>query len=263
VGGATLELLPEFLPQRDQFTSVSAGYTRELHEGGAQGFAQFLARRNDNLHDYNTASVFGGIDQPWQWGRYKVRATLFAGLLTLGGRLYQEQGQLQLKVFAPWALPEGVELAGVAGVAHVNYKTLTNFDANTEELRALLSYRNTDTQWQLSGGVQNDHATGARPGGDRRGWSLNVAAYHRLAERWQVEGEVARQDWRGQSAYAPILSDAIRRQHTLVARGALVYSFDEHHSLRMEARRVYNRENISIFQYDTSVLQLTWQWNGW
>ena len=261
-GGATLELLPDYLPQSDRYLSLSGAYTTEPAPDGTVGFAQMIVRRNDRLASYNTASLFGGVERPWKLGRWKLRTTLFGGLLTLGGRLYQEQSQFQLKLTPPWTLPQGVEFSTLAGIAHVNYKTLTNFDANTEEVRAMLSYRGARTQLQLSAGSQNDHATGERPGGDRRGWSVGLSAYRRLGERWQVEAELGRQTWRGQTVYAASLIDRIRDQDTRVARAKLIYVLDEHQSLNLETRHVHNKENISIFQYNNTVWQLNWQWHG-
>ncbi len=261
-GGATLELLPEFLPQPDQYTVVAGDVVRELSENGTVGFAQAQLRRNDRMSNFNTASLFGGFEQPWQLGRWRLRGTVLGGALTLGGRLYQEQAQLQLRATPPLALPAGVDLYGLAGVSHVNYKTLTNFDSNTEELRMVLSYRAKQSQAQLSAGYQNDHAVGQRPGGDRSGWSFALSARHRISSAFQAELDLSHQDWQGQAAYSPPLIDAIRRQDTRAARAALVYLLNERQSVHLEARHVRNKENISIFQYNNTVLQLSWHWTG-
>ena len=45
-------------------------------------------------------------------------------------------------------------------------------------------------------------------------------------------------------------------------RGAFTYPLGKSHNLVVEARRIHNRENISIFQYDDTQLQLSWQWLG-
>jgi hypothetical protein len=259
-GGATLELLPEFLPQRDRYTLVTADYMRELTPGGALGFAQAQLRHNDHLSNYNTASLFGGYEQPWTPGRWRLRGTVLGGVLTLGGRLYQEQAQLQLRVTPPLPLAAGLELYGMAALAHVNYKSLTNFNSNTEELRAVLAYRAPHTQGQLSTGVQNDHAAGLRPGGDRSGSSVALSGRHRLSSRWQIELDLSRQLWQGAEAYSAPLIDAVRRQDTRAARANLVYLLSAQQSVQLEARHVRNKENISIFQYNNTILQLSWRW---
>jgi hypothetical protein len=261
-GGATLELLPEYLPRPDDYMLLAGDYVRELSEGAASAFAQVLVRRNDRLADYNTASLFAGIERAWQWGRWRLRGTALGGVLQLGGRLYQEQAQLQLRVTPPLALPAGLEAHVQAGLAHVDYKALANFDANTEELRAVLAYRGATTQLQLSGAVFNDHAAGQRPGGDRTGSSLALTGQHRLARNVLAEFDLSRQLWRGTSPYSLPLIAAVRRQDTRVARATLIVAMSDNSALHVEARRVLNRENISIFQYENTVLQLSWHWNG-
>lgn len=262
VGGATLELLPEYLPQEDRYLSVAGDYMVELSEGGPVAFAQTLLRRNDHLSNYNTASLFGGIEWPWTVGRWRLRGTVLGGMLALGGSLYQEQTQLQLRVTPPLALPRGVELYAVAGLAHVNYKTLTNFDANTEELRAVLAWRGAQNQAQLSIGFQNDHATGARPGGDRSGWSFALGGRRRLNAQWQAELDLSRQTWNGETSYSLPLIPDIRHQDTRVGRATLIYLLSERQSLQFEARHVQNRDRISLFQFNNSVFQMSWRWNG-
>lgn len=261
-GGPVLELDPEFLPQRDQYSSLSASFGVEVGERGAVLFGQAAGRRNDSLRDYDTASLFGGIEYPWTWGAWRLRATAFGGALTLGGRLYQEQAQLQLRTVPPLPLPKGMEASVTFGRAHANYKTLTNFDSDTDEVRLGLTRRGRDTQWQVNAGTQSDHATGTRPGGDRRGWSMTASSYHRLGAKWQGELDLSRQIWRGQTVYAPQVFNIVRRQDTRVARAALIYLLDERQSLQLEGRRVRNQDNISIFDYNNTIWQLSWQWNG-
>jgi hypothetical protein len=261
IGGDTLELLPEFLPRGDQYTLVTADYLRELNQGGALAFVQAQLRRNDHLFSYNTASLFGGLEQPWQLGRWRLRGTALGGALALGGRLYQEQAQLQLRVTPPLPLPAGLELSGMAALAHVKYKTLTNFNSNTGELRAVLAYRAQRTQGQLSAGMQNDQAAGLRPGGDRSGSSVTLSGRHRLSSRWQVELDLSRQLWLGGAAYSPPLITAVRDQDTRAVRASLVYLLDAQQSIQLEARHVRNKENITVFQYNNSILQLSWRWS--
>ena len=261
-GGATLELLPEFLPRHDQYTVLSGDYMRELSDSGTLGFVQALVRRNDHLASYNTASLFGGVEQPWQFGNWRLRGTAFGGVLTLGGHLYQEQAQLQLRITPPLPLPAGLEWYGMAGLSHVNYKTLTNFNSNTSELRGVLSYRGKQSYAQASLGFLSDHAVGVRPGGDRDGWSLGLSGRHRFNAGYQAEFDLSRQTWRGQTAYsAPLIAER-RHQDTRVARVTLIHPITENQSVHLEARRVQNKENISIFQYNNSVLQLSWHWTG-
>jgi hypothetical protein len=125
----------------------------------------------------------------------------------------------------------------------------------------VLAYRGPQSQAQLSAGYQNDHAAGPRPGGDRSGRSFALSALHRISNQWQGELDLSRQVWQGQAPYSAPLIDALRRQDTRSARASLVYLLGERQSIQLEARHVRNKENISIFQYDNTVVQLSWRWN--
>jgi hypothetical protein len=125
----------------------------------------------------------------------------------------------------------------------------------------VLTYRAEQTQAQLSAGYQNDHAVGLRPGGDRSGKSFALSARHRISSQFQAELDLSRQVWQGQSAYSAPLIDALRHQDTRAARATLIYLLNARQSIHLEARHIQNKENISIFQYNNTVLQLSWHWN--
>lgn len=262
IGGASepLQLAPEYLPHADHYAVLSADYLTDISQNGDIGYLQLYARHNDRESRYNTISAFAGADHPWRWQRWRLRASGMLGALTLGGQLYQSQTQAQIRVTPPLPLPEGLELSMLTGLTHLNYRTLSNFDANTSELRGILAYHHPQRQAQLSLGYLNDHAVSTRPGGNRVGYSFSL--YGRSTLPYQLEGELDWnvQHWEGQSAYSPGLIDTIRRQDTSTLRATLSYPLTPRSALVLEWRQVHNRENISIFQYDNHVFQLSWRW---
>ncbi len=262
IGGAgePLQLAPEYLPHADRYAVLSADYMADLNQNGDLGYFQLHARHNDRESRYNTISVFAGADHPWRWQRWRLRASGMLGALTLGGQLYQSQTQVQLRVTPPLALPESLELSVMSGLTHLNYRTLSNFDANTSELRAMLAYRHPQRQAQLSLGYLNDHAVAARPGGNRSGYSASLYGRSTLSDRLEAELDWNAQHWEGQSAYSPGLIDTVRRQDTRTLRATLSYALTPSSALMFEWRQVHNKENISIFQYDNHVFQLSWRW---
>jgi hypothetical protein len=255
-----LPLAADFLPKHDQYSVLSADYLRDLSPNGSIGFAQFQARRNDQLHQYDSASLFVGVDTPWRFGRWTLRTTGMLGLVSLGGQFYQRQLQLQARVGPPLALPAGVQFNVVTGLTHTQYLTLTNFDSTTGELRGQLTRRTDDLYASASLGYLDDHANAARPGGSKHGWQASLLARHSLG--WGSTGELGymRQTWKSDSAYLPGLIDQVRDQQTQVLRGTLAYPLAKNQSLQLEVRAVRNRENISIFAYNNRQLQLSWQW---
>lgn len=258
--GSELTLSPDYLPKADHYSTLTLDYAADLTENGDLGYVQLYGRRNDREFDHNTVSVFAGAEHPWRWGRWRLRASALAGALTLGGQLYQVQTQAQLRALPPLPLPPSIELALVAGLTHLKYHTLTNFDSNTSELRTILAHRVDGRYLQASAGVMRDHAMDERPGGDRNGWSVNLSA--RSALGYGLEGELEWNllHWGGRAAYSPGLIDVVRRQDTRSLRASLSYAVTANSALQLEWRLLNNKENISIFQYDNRILQLSWRW---
>lgn len=258
--GSELVLAPAYLPKPDRYNTLTLDYASDLSENGDFAYLQLYGRRNDHEVDHNTLSAFAGVDHPWRWGRWKWRASGLAGALTLGGQMYQTQTQAQLRVTLPLRLPPSLELSVVGGLTHLKYRTLSNFDANTSELRAVLAYRNESRFAQASAGAMRDHAVGERPGGDRNGWSLGIATRSALGHGFEAELDWNALHWDGRRPYSPGIIDTVRRQNTRTLRAGLNYALTPNSALQLEWRQLNNQENISIFQYDNRILQLSWRW---
>lgn len=262
IGGSDtpLQLASEYLPKADRYGLLTADYMADLNQNGDLAFFQLHARQNQHLSHYNTLSVLAGLDHPWRWRRWRLRASASVGALSLGGRLYQNQAQAQLRAVLPLPLPPSLDLSALAGVSLINYRTLSNFNSRIGELRAILAYHSERHQAQLSAGWLKDEAVASRPGGDRNGWNASLYGRSALGERFEGEFDVSMQQWRGTSPYSPGLIDQLRRQRTASVRATLSYALTPNSALQLEWRRVGNHENISIFQYDNHVLQLSWRW---
>ncbi|MDD5175821.1 MAG: tetratricopeptide repeat protein [Sterolibacterium sp.] len=253
-----LQLLPEYQPQRDQYTALAMEYWRSVTANGALGFVQFQAQRNDSLFRYNTASLIGGMDLPWRWGSWNMRSTGSLALLSLGGKPYQAQSQVQTQM--AHAFGERMQLGLAANIAHASYKTLNDFDSNTGELRSFLNYRTNRALTQASLSYLADRALGQRPGGDRHGWLARLNGRTSLSEN--VFGELgwSRQFWQSKTPYSPGIIDQTRHQQIQILRSALGYQFTPQQSLILELRAVRNDENISIFKYNDDQIKISWKW---
>jgi len=257
-----LNLLPQYLPQHDQYTLLSANYVRDLDARGDTAFVQFQARENDRLSHYNTASLLLGIDTPWRFGTWNTHTTGTAGVLTLGGREYQRQVQMQERVTPPLPLPDHFQFSILGGLSYVQYPTLTNFDAATDELDAQLQYQNQDTAAQLTVGAMADHGDAARLGGDRHGWQAGIMLNTRLGERLNSELGWSWQSWEGESAYSPGLIEQKRKQDMQSFRAGLIMPLRRDLALELEWRRILNNENISLFEYRGQLWQLSLKWQN-
>jgi hypothetical protein len=256
------ELSDDFKPHHDQYTQVTGEYTQEISTNGSTGFAQMVARRNDHLRQYDSDSLFVGVESPWRLGRWTMRAGGSAGLVAMGGKLYQRQVQLQGRVTPPLPLPAPMQLNLVASVAYNSFLTLTNFNSNVWDLRSQLTWLKSGLYASASLGYLEDHALAQRPGGDRKGRYGNLMVRRLIADKLGGELAYTRQTWSSKLPYAPGVIDQVREQDTGVLRTTLSYAITPRQSLQLEARLVHNRENVSIFQYNDRQLQLSWQWQG-
>ena len=255
-------LADDFLPKRDSYLQAAFDYTRELSQQGSVAIAQLRVRHHDRLSDQDTNALLLGLDRPFSLMGWGARGLATASAVSLGGSLYQRQLQLQGRVAPPIKLPEHYDLTLSASLSNISYVTRKNFDANTGELSALLSYRSDFTQGQVAAGVLDDRGDAARLGGNRHGWYNSLLVQHSFNDRYGGELGWTRQDWRGQTVYSPGLIDDVRDQSTRQWRAALTMALTDKQSLQLEWRHVQNKENISLFQYNSQVLQLNWRWAG-
>jgi len=260
--GAPLQLLPEYQPHSDRYTVLSGDYQRELDQDGDTAYFEGHVHQNDHQSLYNTVSGFAGIDHPMHWGDWRLGSAAQVGLLTLGGQLYQEQALLQLRATPPLPLPEPLRLDLSTSYSRTDYKTLSNFNASTWELRSQLNYHKDALQGLASLGYQYDLGHNNRPGGDRQGWSARLFGHGVVAGEVQAELDWSLQDWHGSLPYSPGLIDTRRDESTRTLRAALIYPLSTRQALHLEWRQVRNGDNISIFQYDSRSLQLSWHWYG-
>ncbi|WGG51380.1 tetratricopeptide repeat protein [Rugamonas sp. DEMB1] len=260
--GLPIELLPEYRPHADRYSVLTGDFLRDLSADGDLGFVQLHLRQYDRMSAYNSYSAFAGAEHPWRLARWRLRSSALVGMLSLGGRLYQEQAQVQLRASPPLALPAGLELSLLASLSYTSYKTLSNFDAGTAELRGMLGYHDEHSQAQLALGLQSDRGAALRPGGDRAGWSARLYGRRLLGGQLQGELDWTLQRWRGERAYSPGVLELARRQSNQVLRATLVYPLRRDHALHLEWRAVRNGENIEIFRYHGQQVQLSWHWSG-
>lgn len=257
-----LNLLPQYLPEHDQYTLLSTEYIRDLGPDGTIAYAQLQARENDTLTQYNTVSALAGLDRPWRIGDWGLRTAGTVGFLSLGDQLYQREVQLQARIFPPLGLPAHFQFNVLTGLSYVQYTTLENFNSATDEVSAQLGYLDSNTQGQLNVGLLFDHGDAAHLGGDRKGWLASALIHTRINEHVSAEFGWTLQNWDSQSPYSPGLIDQIRRQDTQVVRAGVIIPINPSESVHIEWRQVHNDENISLFQYKGQLLQVSMQWQN-
>ena len=263
--GATqidLQLLPEYQPRADRFSTITVSAAKEFDANKLTGFTQFRVRNYDDLAAFNTVAIAAGIERPWRIGDVGIRSTGMIGLLTLGNRLYQKQEIVQFRIPPSIQRNQRLQLSLIAGLANVQYPTLTNYDAHTWELRSLLSY--DADKWHLQGGVAYlaDRAHTDRQGGNREGYYANINARGLIYKQYEAEIGWSRQLWQSAQVYSPGLIDVARRQNTQTLKAGISWPVSDRQTLQLEYRMTNNKENIPILQYSSRLLQLSWQWQN-
>jgi hypothetical protein len=257
------QLDPAFLPRADNFNQLAASYLRPLGHAETDVIVQAYARRHDSIRTQDTDSVLGALEHTWKAGKWRLRGTAAVGYVTLDGTLYQRQRQVQARLTPPavWLAP-AAEFAFTANLSHVAYPTRPAYNGNTVELGGLLGYRSRLglTQATLTR-LHDDSATG-RPGGDRNGWFGNLQWSGDVTAHLGLEAGVSHQMWRSATDYSPGLIDRRRLQDTTTVRAAGQWLLRPHTSLVLEWRGTFNRENISLFQYNSRALQLSLRWDN-
>jgi hypothetical protein len=168
---------------------------------------------------------------------------------------------VQARVSPGLPLPAGAQLNLIAGATYSDYLTLTNFNSLMLEGRALLTWRQGPLAASATAGLMTDQARDQRPGGNRHGNFASLMLKRTLSENVAGELGYTRQTWNSALPYAPeLLIDAVRAQRTQMLRADLSYQLGKGQTLHLEARAVRNNENISIFQYNNRILQLSLQW---
>ena len=260
------ELSPDFLPRSDGFNQLSASWLRPVGKADTNAIVQVYSRWHDRERDLDSASVLGAVEHSWTPGAWRLRGTAALGYVTLDRALYQRQEQLQVRATPPLntmlGLPQGVEFAVSANASRVSYPTRPAYDGTTLELGGILGYRGKRQLTQATLTRLDDDSGVGRPGGDREGWFGNLQWYGELTERVTMEAGLSHQYWRGADIYSAGLIEARRRQNMTTLRAAGQWALRPHTSLTLEWRGTFNRENISLFQYNSRALQLSLRWDN-
>jgi hypothetical protein len=255
-------LTPEYLPKPDRFVQATLDYSQNLNDKGLMAFAQVRTRRHEDVHSQDTNALLLGLEQQWQVGDWRGRATAAFSAMQLDHQYYQRQEQVQLRATPPVTLPEKLDWSLTAGLSHVTYPTRSNYDGSTLETGTALTWRRRGFQAYGSVGVQADHGQSGRLGGNRDGWYNNLLLYSIIDDRFSGQAGWTRQVWRSSKIYSPGLIDLVRHQDTRQLSASVTMETGANHSLQLEWRGVRNQENISLFQYNSRTVQLTWRWDN-
>lgn len=265
-GPVWVQLSADASPRGDGYSQLEHSVEEVPLIGGWKAHAQWQWRRHDTASAMDMQALAAGLGRHWQGGQWQGRLRATLGGAWLGNQLYQRSAQLHAEAAPPWQplAPWRWQLSTT--LQQLQYPTLTHFDALRWELSSHWSRDAGNSRWLASLGLLHDQGHAERPGGNRHGWQAGVH-WNAVLGQWQQQPVMAHiqwqwQDWSGSRSYAPGLIDVTRQQRTHTASAALQWSPDRHNAWVLELRHVRNNENIGLFTYSMTQLQLGWrhQW---
>jgi hypothetical protein len=153
-------------------------------------------------------------------------------------------------------------LLGVAS-SQVDYPAFESMSARPRDLQLSLTRERVGSRFEVYGQHSIDSAKETRPGGDKNGNRLGfnlLRALEKLGDQnlfvklaWDA------QSWNGTKAYSPGLIDEVRRQFVSTTSVALLLPQGKNELWSLEARHQRNQENVKLFEYEASSLQLSYR----
>jgi hypothetical protein len=96
--------------------------------------------------------------------------------------------------------------------------------------------------------LQLDNATGARPGGDRQGFQVQVGGVV-LAQGWRFRPQLSYTQWQSAEVFAPGLLDVRRRNELGQVSFQAERPLDAKTSLVLEWRGRSARDTVALYRY--------------
>lgn len=256
-GGNLIELqvAPSFRPRSDEFVQADFSYQKQ----GLNAFLQL--RENFTEHEFDVMSGFVGYQTRPMVPNMNLQLGSLAGVLTLGGSLYQTTYQLNAQVSPTAFQSDHYGLRLMTAASQVSYPSLTGADAQLLEFAV-------ENIWDRSSHVVAtrvdytfDQASSNRAGGDRRTQGLSLEFIKPLDELLQLRLGASHRRTQGEEAFAPGFFDDRRAQTRTTYSLGLSRALSNTSQLRLQVRKALNRENIDLFEYDNTVIRLSVLWD--
>ena len=260
-----LQLLPEYLPKPDHYTSASLDLSREFNNDEGVFFLQLRSRQYDKVSNLNSAGLAAGFERQFRVRNWTISPAASINAMNLANALYQKQMSARLKLTLPESPDAWMKYSIATSVSRILYPTIRNFDGSTFELR-FIGAKQTDQYFlSTSAAIMSDLGNDMRIGGDRYGWSINsflraTTPVQLFQKNVFVELGLQHLNWQSKKIYLNGLIEVKKHQENSMLRAMVGLPITENSSLNLEYRRVINRENISFLSFASRQIQLSWQW---
>ncbi|GAB2599101.1 hypothetical protein GCM10027034_35210 [Ramlibacter solisilvae] len=251
-----VDLDPSYRPRSSTFVQAAADYSVALPRWDT-GLLFSLAQRSNlqepafDVRAFSAAAAREFRILPWG----TMRGQLEAQEIWLGSRHYQRNAVAALQWL--YAYGQGGFWQATLNATSAHYFTQASQNAYLLEAGLLREWRVNAWQY-LEAGVSllRDTARGARPGGDRLGWQVQLGAVA-LAGQWRFKPQLSYYDWSSDELFAPGLLDM--RRHNRLSQASLQAERPvwTNTSLLLEWRGRRARDTIALYTYNAQVLSAT------
>lgn len=258
----TLQLAKGTRPRNDGFKVLEVGVSRSNSPIGWHGGIFIQQVNYDRSNDYDNLLSDAKLGYRFKEDAYNVELLGNISHLSLGQKSYLTAISASISAKRSISYDGSWEVGGVGSFADRNYMNMPDYRAHVVDVRGLLQWRSS-AELRLLGeiGLIKDTALRNRPGGDSNGQVLQLTGQWQLTPRQLVE-LLHRQTWLSdQSAYSPVFFGSIkRRPHLASWFAAWRYQLREDLQFRLTARYGSNRDTLSFFEYQTSMLGVALEW---
>lgn len=260
-----LQLLPEYLPKPDHYTSASLDLSRDFNNDEGVFFLQLRSRQYDKISNLNSSGLAVGFERQFRVKNWTVSPAASVNAMSLSNALYQKQMSARLKFTLPESTDAWMKYSIATSVSRILYPTIKNFDGSTFELRVIGSKQTDQYLLSTSAAIMRDLGNDMRIGGDRHGWSINsflraTTPFQLFQKNVFIELGLQHLNWQSKKIYLNGLIEVKKHQENSMLRTMIGLPLTENSSLNLEYRRVINRENISFLSFESRQVQLSWQW---
>jgi hypothetical protein len=249
-----LELDESYRPRSSAYAQASVDYSVVLPGPRLNLQAALGHRKNTSEPNFDLTTLAVSAAREFAVGDNPLRAQLEFAEVWLGGRHYQRTQGAALQ----W-IKAGGQGAWIAAAAATRIDYLTQATQNALHTEAgLAREQRLSAALSVHAGfaLQQDNATGTRPGGDRRGFQLKAGALA-LAYGWRFKPQLSYTSWDSEEVFAPGLLDVVRRSRLTQAALQAERPLSPRTSLIVEWRSRWARDTVALYRYKAHSITAT------
>jgi hypothetical protein len=249
-----LELDESYRPRSTAFVQALVDYTVSLPSSGVNLHAGLGLRKNARESAFDLATFSAAASREFHLQSSSLRPQVEVSEVWLGDRRYLSSRSAALQ----WLKEEkdGSWLATVT-TSRIDYRTQPAQNARQWEAGLLREQRIDPAHAVFVGlSLQKDEAAGARPGGDRAGFQLQLGTVV-LAAGWRHKAQLSYTSWTSEEVFAPGLLDVRRRNRLRQVLLQAEKPLSPRTSLVLEWRGRWASDPIPLYRYRSQVLSGT------